>query len=129
MRCTLLELDLSLTLLVGVLFTVFCSVLVLSTFTIFVLLGLLGVSTEEFGRSSDELAFECCMRSRLQTRWTRFEESLPLARRRIEDFVDDVVDSLCPLVSGFLEALGADVGAFTEFCGMLSSEEADDAKN
>jgi hypothetical protein len=106
---TRLELDLSLILLLELFVDeVFASCLALFSdlsLIIFVRRGRRGASAEEFGKSSDELAFDSlCILSLLHTRCTRFV-SLPLARRRTDDF-DEAADS-CPLTIDFLFKLDA----------------------
>jgi hypothetical protein len=132
--CNLLELDRSLTLLLDPLLTdpfpsLFTTSFSFSLWTIFVLLGLLGASLEEFGKSSDELAFDSRrILSRLQTRWTRLV-SLPLARRRTEeDFDEDPADSW-PLTRDFLFKLeAADVDFDDGFVwGRLSIDDWEEA--
>lgn len=114
--CILLELDRSLTLRLEVLVDeVFISLFELLSdlsFTNLVRRGLRGVSFDEFGKSSDELALDCCILSLLQTRCTLLV-SLPLARRRIEDFVDEAVDS-CPLTGVFFVKLDGAEGVFED---------------
>jgi hypothetical protein len=104
--------------------------------TILVRRGLRGASADEFGRSSDELAFDWCILSRLLTRWIRcFEASLlvPFSRFLLEvDFVDDkVADAVdSPLFEVvFFVRLAVDDDKDETFVvrGMLSIDDCDDA--
>lgn len=106
--------------------------------TIFVRRGRRGASIDELGRSSDELALDCCIRSRLLTRIMRcFVPSLlmPFSRllRLDEDLLLDTVDD--SLLTRLRLTFGADVvddvvGAddvTLEFLGRLSIDDCDDA--
>lgn len=99
----------------------------------FVRLGLRGASVDELGRSSDELAFDCCILSRLLTRRTRcFEPSLfvPFSRLRLEDdLVDETEDSPLLVVRTPLLVRLADDDRDESLAlrGMLSMEDCEDA--
>jgi hypothetical protein len=101
--------------------------------TILVRRGLRGASADELGKSSDELAFDWCMRSRLLTRWMRcFDPSLlapfSLRFRLAEDFVD-AVDSLLLVVVRRVRLApdDSDENFVVAVRGMLSIDDCDEA--